>query len=162
MLERKGMAGARHFSELVIWQLADEVRVETLKLTGRAGFAGDLRLRAQAEDAINSVCRNIAEGFGSDTHGEFARFLGFSRRSLNELQDALRGAVLKRYVTRADCAPIRILLRRLFPAMSRLIAYLKRTPDRRQRPRQPDTDTRSHHRTDPPSRDRRPAQSRSH
>ena len=53
-------------------------------------------LKSQIEGAVNSVCRNIAEGFGCGTHAEFARFLGISRRSLNELQDALRGALLKR------------------------------------------------------------------
>ena len=133
MLARVGMAGARHFSELVVWKLADETRLETLKLTARTDFSRDLKLRSQAEDAINSVCRNIAEGFGCDTHGEFARFLGFARRSLNELQDALRGAELKRYITAADQASIRTLLRRLYPAMGRFVAYLRRTSDYRMR-----------------------------
>jgi four helix bundle protein len=150
----------RHFSELVVWQLADEVRVETLKLTAREGFARDLRLRAQAEDAVNSVCRNIAEGFGCDTHGAFARFLGFSRRSLNELQDALRGARLRRYVTLVDYAPIRMLLRRLYPALRRSIAYLKRTPNHRHRPSQPGPNERSPDRTDKRSRDRTDPRSR--
>ena len=148
------MRGARHFSELVVWQLADEIRVEMLKLTARAGFAQDLRLRSQAEDAINSACRNIAEGFGCDTHGEFARFLSFSRRSLNEVQDALRGALLKRYVAPADCAPIRMLLRRLYPAIGRFIAYLKRTPDRPWRPSHRSKGTRSQDRTDSRRKDR--------
>jgi hypothetical protein len=116
------MPGARHFSELVIWMLADEVRV--------------------------------AEGFGCDTHGEFARFLGFSRRSLNELQDALRGAALKRHITSADWAPIRMLLRRLYPAMGRFIAYLNRTPDYRKRPSHADPRTRNQNRTDLRRKDR--------
>jgi four helix bundle protein len=122
------MHGARHFTELDIWQIADQIRVETFKLTARPAFARDLKAKSQADDAVNSVCRNIAEGFGCG-HIEFARFLIISRRSLNELQDTMRGAELKGYVTAADCAAIRTLLRRLFPAMSSLIAYLRRTPD---------------------------------
>ena len=139
------MRGARHFSELTVWQLADELRVETLKLTRRPTFARNLKAQTQAEDAANSVCRNIAEGFGCETHGQFAWFLRISRRSLNELQDAFRGAEQKGYVTSNDRAPIRSLTRRLYPALNRFIAYLDSTPDyrpnrrntRRVRPSQP-------------------------
>lgn len=127
------MSGARHFSELTAWKLAEELRVETLELTAKAGFASGFRAKSQAEDAVNSVCRNIAEGFGCETHPEFARFLSISRRSLNELQDILRGALLKQYVTADELVPARALSSRLYPALSRLIAYLRRTPDYRRR-----------------------------
>lgn len=133
------MAGARHFSELISWQLADALRVETFKLTQRKPFARDFKHRAQAEDAIDSVCRNIAEGFGCPSHDEFARFLEISRRSLNELLDSCRSAQLKGYVSEGDLASIRPLARRLYPALSRLITYLRRTPtpDRQLRDRRP-------------------------
>jgi four helix bundle protein len=116
--------GARHFTELVVWQLADELRIQILTLTSRSPFLRDGRLRSQTEDAINSVCRNIAEGFGCRSHLEFARFLDISRRSLNEVQDALRGAQLKGYLTAADLEPVATLCRRFYPALGRLIAYL--------------------------------------
>jgi four helix bundle protein len=128
------MRGARHFRELIVWQLADELRRETLALTERPDFARDFKLREQAEDAIHSTCRNIAEGFGCDTHREFARFLVIARRSLNELQDAHQGAIEKRHVTGAELRPSRQLLTRLYPALSRFIAYLDRTPNQRNRP----------------------------
>lgn len=83
------MAGATRHEELIAWQLADRSRVHVLDLTTHAGFAKDLKLRSQTDDAANSVCRNIAEGF-SCKHIEFARFLKISRRSLNELRDSLR------------------------------------------------------------------------
>ena len=125
------MRGARHYSELTVWKLADELRVETLKLTSRPAFARNAKSQMQAEDAVNSVCRNIAEGFGCETHGQFAWFLRISRRSLNELQDAFRGAEQKGYVTNNDRAPTRSLTRRLYPALNRFIAYLDSTPDYR-------------------------------
>jgi four helix bundle protein len=139
--------GARHFTELDIWQLADQIRAELFGLTSRPAFARDLKARSQADDAANSVCRNIAEGFGCE-HTEFARFLVIARRSLNELQDTLRGAELKGYVTAQDCAPIRMLLRRLFPALSSMLAYLRRTPDYGKPGTAKRTDTREHPRTD--------------
>jgi len=122
------MAGAKRHEDLVAWQLADQIRVHVFDLTKRDGFAKDLKLRSQTEDAANSVCRNIAEGF-SCKHVEFARFLRISRRSLNELRDAFRGAQLKQFVTASDDAPIATLSRRLYPAFGRLIAYLASTPD---------------------------------
>jgi four helix bundle protein len=122
------MAGARHFTQLVCWQLADALRGETFKLTRRQPFGGDFRHRSQTEDAIDSVCRNIAEGFGCASHTEFARYLEISRRSLNEVQDCIRSARLKGYVSPEESAGIEKLARRLYPALNRFIAYLPRTP----------------------------------
>ena len=100
MLFQTIVAGAWHFSELVSWRLADALRIETFKLTRRPPFARDFKHQAQTEDAIDSVCRNIAEGFGCSSHAEFARFLEISRRSLNELVDCLRSAQLKAMLRR--------------------------------------------------------------
>lgn len=122
-------AVARHFTEMVVWQLADEVRQQTFGLTARPAFKSDLKLHSQTEEAAHSVCRNIAEGFGCTTHREMARFVVIARRSLNELQDALIGASQKRYITREDLIPINRLLRRLYPAMGGWLAYLTRTDE---------------------------------
>lgn len=125
------MAGARHFSQLVCWQLADGLRSELFKVTCRPSFSRDLKYKAQTEDAIDSVCRNIAEGFGCGSHAEFARYLEISRRSLNELMDCLRSAELKGRVSRTETAEMQRIARRLYPALSRFIGYLRRTPNRR-------------------------------
>jgi four helix bundle protein len=118
------VAGARHYSQLVAWQLADGLRVLIFKFTRRPPFSTDFRHRSQAEDAIDSVCRNIAEGFGCRSHTEFARYLEISRRSLNELGDSLRSAELKGYVAINELATVHSFTRRLYPALSNLIAYL--------------------------------------
>jgi four helix bundle protein len=123
------VAGAKHYSELIAWQLADELRVEGFKQTSRAVYERDLKARGQTADALNSVCRNIAAGFGCHTHREFARFLEISRRSLNEVMDALRGARLKGYLTSDDLVSIHRLSRRLYPAISNLRTYLMQKPD---------------------------------
>ena len=89
------MPGARHFTQLIVWQLGDQLRAEVYALTKRRRLQADLKLRSQLDDAVDSVCRNIAEGFGCQSNREFARFLRIARRSLNEVQDELRSAVLK-------------------------------------------------------------------
>ncbi len=149
----KTVMGARHFSDLIAWQLADELRVAILALTARSRFVADRKLHSQLEDAVGSVCRNIAEGFGCESHDEFARFLEISRRSLNEVQDCLRHALLKGYVNPVDTAPLLALARRLYPAINNLRAYLRRTPNppgrtltRRRRP--DSTDSRRPNSTD--------------
>jgi four helix bundle protein len=141
-----GMAGARDFSQLVTWQLADALRIEILKLTQGTACVTDWKFRQQLEDAIDSVCRNIAEGFGADTHSQFAWFLRISRRSLNEVRDALRSALLKRYGTAADLSPAFDLIRRLYPALNNFIAYLELTPHAPQR--RPGSEPRKQDRSD--------------
>ena len=105
------MSGARHYSELIVWQLADEIRVNVFELTCGPGFKQDFRLRSQTDDAIASVGRNIAEGFGG-TDAEFRRYLIIARMSLNELSDSLRTALLKNYITQEDLRTTRELSRR--------------------------------------------------
>jgi four helix bundle protein len=126
--------GARHFRELTVWRLADELRRELLKVTGRPAYLRSARLREQTDDAIDSVCRNIAEGFGADTHGQFAWFLRISRRSLNEVQDAILSGQQKGILTAADLVPARTLIRRLYPALNRFVHYLEKSPKHRNRP----------------------------
>jgi hypothetical protein len=58
------VAVARHYSQLICWQLADSLRVQIYKVTSRAPCKNDFKRKGQLEDAIDSVCRNIAEGFG--------------------------------------------------------------------------------------------------
>lgn len=157
------MKPARHYTELIVWQLAEEIRINVFRLSSKPRFSFDFKARSQADDAVNSMARNIAEGFGCESHAEFARFLEISRRSLNELHDILHGAELAKYVTASELAPIRQLSRRLYPAYGRFISYLKRTPNVRPRrgpalhrqtsvgrtdKRQDCTDTRKNDRTD--------------
>ena len=131
------MAGARHFTELIVWRLADQLRIEVFQLTKRGRCHADLKLRSQLDDAADSACRNIAEGFGG-TDPEFANFLRIARRSLNEVQDGFRSAWLKGYVSEADLLPARSLLRRIFPALSSLLRHLNRR-NARNRSRRPGT-----------------------
>ena len=46
-----------------------------------------------------SVMANIAEGFDCESHAEFARFLGFARRSAVEVQSLLYAALDAGYIT---------------------------------------------------------------
>lgn len=118
------MRPARHFTELIIWQLADQLREQVFGLTKKYPFAADFKLRSQLDDAADSVCRNIAEGFGNKTDKEFGRFVRIGRRSINEVQDCFRSALLKGYVSNSDLIPSRLLMRRLYPAIASFLRTL--------------------------------------
>lgn len=126
------MPPARRYSDLRVWTLADVLRRKIFALTTRPPFARDRKAREQLDDAINSVCRNIAEGFPCG-HVEFARFLEISLRSLNEVRDALYAAALKSYITDEELRALWHRADRLAPALARFIGYLRRTPDPRRR-----------------------------
>ena len=128
------MAGARHYSQLVSWQLADALRSRHFQITRRPPFFTDFKHRSQAEDAIDSVCRNIAEGFGCASHAEFARYLEISRRSLNELCDSAaerpaQGVSRNERSARRSGADAAALSQR----WANLIAYLNRNSTGRSR-----------------------------
>jgi four helix bundle protein len=56
---------------------------------GRPPFSADFERKAQIEDAADSVCRNISEGFAG-TQAVLANYLRIARRSLNEVEDGSR------------------------------------------------------------------------
>jgi four helix bundle protein len=121
------MAGARDHTELICWQLANELCRVTFELTAHGPWARDFKLRSQTDDSAASVRRNIAEGFGRRSHVEFARFLEISLSSLNEYRDCLLAAEQKRHATAEQLAHPRNLAKRTSIASARLRRYLLKT-----------------------------------
>jgi four helix bundle protein len=116
---------ARHFTELIAWQLADELRREVIAFTSRPPCSRDFKFCAQVRAAADSVCFNTAEGFGRFRPKEFERFLGFAKGSLEEIQDALVSAKRKGYITDPEFHRMWRLTKRAIPANARLQTYLR-------------------------------------
>ena len=76
------MARARHYSQLVSWQLADALRVVTFRSTRRAPFLKDFKHRShrQKTRSIPSAGTSRKDSV-CISHAEFARYLEISRRS---------------------------------------------------------------------------------
>jgi four helix bundle protein len=123
------LAVARHFSELICWQLAQQLRQEAFELSSRASFNQNFKLRGQLQSAASSASSNISEGFGRLTHREFHRFLEVSRSSVNEVEDRLGEAVEDRRLNNADIVRALNLCKRTRVATSRLMKWLKNHPD---------------------------------
>ena len=119
------MAGARHFRELVCWQLAYELKKELSHIAAFARGKGDFRFCEQLRDAARSAPRNIAEGFGRRTHAEFARFLDVARGSLDECQNHLQDALDEGYVEQSEYERLVTLAKRTSGAVAGLQRYLR-------------------------------------
>jgi four helix bundle protein len=83
----------KRFEDIIAWQEARKLVKDIYKITNEGAFARDFGMRDQIQRAAVSVMSNIAEGFDCDSHVEFARFLGYSRRSAVEVQSLLYAAL---------------------------------------------------------------------
>jgi four helix bundle protein len=120
------MAGAKHFRELVCWQLAQELKLAIYELIESPTIKRDLRFCDQIREAARSGPRNIAEGFGRRTHREFAMFLDVAPGSLMECQNHLQDAVDRKFLSPAEFTPLNSLAQRTCGAVARLQRYLRK------------------------------------
>jgi four helix bundle protein len=80
---------SQSFQDLVMWQRAVEMTVNTYALTKCFPSSEIYGLTSQMRRAAVSVASNIAEGRGRMTDGEFRQFLGNAQGSNYELQTQL-------------------------------------------------------------------------
>src|SRR5687768_9023509 len=119
------MAGARHFRELVCWQLSQELKIELYRLVESPEVKRDFRFYDQVRHAAASAPRNIAEGFGRRTHAEFARYLDVARGSLAECQNHLQDGVDRGYLDAAEFKRLNTLSERTCGAIAGMQRYLR-------------------------------------
>ena len=120
---------AKEFTDLVAWQLADELRRLILAITSQPHIARDFKYCNQCKDAARSAASNIAEGFGRFRHREFAQFLRIAIGSLTEVSDLLIDGYERGYINEVQLAQGRRLAVRSRSACVALKEYLLRTPD---------------------------------
>jgi len=87
------MTSITKFEDLIAWQEARTLVKMVYRITSEGTFARDFGMRDQIQRASVSVMANIAEGFDCESTAEFARFLGFARRSAVEVQSLLYAAL---------------------------------------------------------------------
>ena len=124
---------ARHYSELECWQLAHELKCEVISFTARMPAKADRDFCDDIRAAARSAPSNIAEGFGRETHRDFAHFLSIARASLMETENHLQDALDCAYITPPEHERLTTLARRALGATTSLQSYLRRTPQWRRR-----------------------------
>ncbi len=96
------MAGAKRFTDLIIWQKARIWSKIIFQATTRDPFCSDRKLVVQINDSSESIMANIAEGFGRGTQGQFITFLGYALGSLDETQSHLCAAYDREFLSREE------------------------------------------------------------
>ena len=131
------MATVERFEDLCVWQEARAIVSAVYRLTARFPPEERYGLTSQLRRAAVSTMSNIAEGFERGTNNEFIHFLYMAKGSLGEVRSQMYVALDLGYVSQAVCDDLRgrcqVLSRRVY----RFIEYLKSTPFKGQKLREP-------------------------
>ncbi|MBW2608762.1 MAG: four helix bundle protein [Deltaproteobacteria bacterium] len=109
----------KRFEDIEAWQLALRAVIDVLAFINYG-------LKRQIQDSAGSSMHNIAEGFESETNGEFIRFLRYSKRSCSEVQRELYIAVEEEYISHGEFKDVFKQARRTRAAVRGFINYLKK------------------------------------
>ena len=112
------------FEDIEAWRLARELTFKVYTLTKKDGFARDVGLKIQVQDAAGSSMHNIAEGFDSETNAEFIRFLRYAKRSCTEVQSELYVALDQQYIRQPEFQDVYNHAARTRAAIRGFITYL--------------------------------------
>jgi four helix bundle protein len=117
------------FRELLTWQLTNELETKVLPLLGLEPVKRDRRFHDQLSDASKSPPRNIAEGFGRFSPGDFCRYYQIARASLDETENCLRSGVTGKYFPAESAGPLILLIARCKRAIDKHHTYLRKARD---------------------------------
>ena len=90
--------GAKSYKDLEVWQESMKLVLGVYRLLDLFPKKEQFALCDQLRRAVVSIPSNIAEGFGRDTHKDFAHFLSMSRGSLYEVGTQLEIAHALGYI----------------------------------------------------------------
>jgi len=117
------------FRELVTWQLATEFEEKVIPLLQLDVVKRDRRFHDQLSDASQSAPRNIAEGWGRFSPGDFLRYYDIASASLDESETCLRSGVVRKYFPAETAGPLILLVARCKRAIDNHQAYLRTVKD---------------------------------
>jgi four helix bundle protein len=115
----------RNFRKIKAWQLADDLVVETYKISINFPKEELYVMTSQIRRAAYSVPANIAEGSGRRTLKDYLHFLGIARGSLNETDYFLHIAQRLNYLSKNDSRAIENLMIQTSKCLNGLIKYIE-------------------------------------
>ncbi len=83
------MATINKFTDLEVWQLANDLEKRIYEQLQSGTLVKDFALKDQINKSVGSIPDNIAEGFGRGGRLEFIQFLSIARASASELQSQI-------------------------------------------------------------------------
>lgn len=118
------MATVKNFTELDVWQLANELEKKVYLLLNEGSLSKDFALKDQMNRAVGSIADNIAEGFGRGGRLEFIQFLSIARASATELQSQLIRCLNRNHFTLEVYNEINELTDKIGKKIGAFIKYL--------------------------------------
>ena len=98
------------FQDLEIWKLSIKLGDRLYDLADKLEGEKKFRFSEQLRGAALSISNNIAEGSGSDSSKEFARFLNYARRSCYEDANMLIVFCKRGIIDQSECNELLNLL----------------------------------------------------
>ena len=127
------MAVARRFEDLVVWQLAVNLRRLVYQMTKAERVSRDYKFCSQIRDSASSAPRNVSEGFKRFDPPEFANYMKFACASLAETQNHLLHGREENYFSEEQFTEAWRLACRAMRAGNRLHAYLRTCRQRKRK-----------------------------
>jgi four helix bundle protein len=116
----------RDHTELDVWQLFAELADRVHEITARPIFT-DENLRKQLNEAVDSPCPNVGEGFSRYYPRDNARFVRVAKGSATEVIEHIAKVKKKGYASPQECNDLCLLARRARGASTGYILYLEST-----------------------------------
>lgn len=98
--------GVQDFQKVLAWQRAHAMSLQVDRLARGFPRTGHAELKSQLTRAAESIGATIAEGCGSATQREFARFLDMSIKSTSETQHHLISVRDRGLASAATCGEL--------------------------------------------------------
>jgi four helix bundle protein len=111
--------------DLIIFQLACELRLQIIRMTSRRPLPIDGDFVRDIRRSARSIASNIAEGHARFRPKDNHHFLEIARASLAETEAHLDDGFECHYFTKAEHAAALLLVRRITPALAALMRYLR-------------------------------------
>ena len=116
------------FEDIEGWKIGRKLANLVCDFTAQEPFNRDFGLRDQIQRAAGSVMHNVAEGFDAGSNPEFARFLGYAKRSCTEVQSELYLALDREYISQKKFDEATKLAEEAKAATGGFICYLRNNP----------------------------------
>ena len=114
-----------HFTEMPVWQMADEIVGDIYKLTESLPKREDYALCSQLRNAAISITGNIAEGFGRGHKKDKINFYLYSRGSSFEVQSHMLSGKKAGYFNEIQVEPISAKCFKVIEALNKIIKGLR-------------------------------------
>ena len=112
------------FEDIKAWQEARELNIKLQAIFDRPAINQDPDWKDQISRAVLSIMSNIAEGNDAQSDVEFAKFLGYGKRSAAEVRSHLYYAFDRKYINAAEFNDLRARATRIARQLAKLINYL--------------------------------------